>query len=113
MSFKGTFQGFLHFSVRTRRLRVICPAKVVKKKHNTLERVRKKELDRVGGIGARVRASWLSSWPCKCWVSVATSYLPKAKAVDILCRNDSSFKQSVRRAIRVSRSIFKRKKSKN
>ena len=37
MSFKGTFQGFLHFSVRTRRLRVICPAKVVKKKQHSGE----------------------------------------------------------------------------
>lgn len=58
-----------------------------------------------GNHGARgqSRAREFLSESHKRWLLVAASYLSKAKAVDILGRNDSSLKWSVRRAVRVSK----------
>lgn len=60
-------------------------------------------LDEVVGPEARARARKFPSESRKQCLLVATSYLSKAKAVDILGRNDSSLQRSVRRAVRVSK----------
>lgn len=48
------------------------------------------------GARGQSRAREFLSESRKQWLLVATSYLSKAKAVDILGRNDSSLKRSVR-----------------
>lgn len=60
-------------------------------------------MDEVVGPEARAEAREFPSESRKLWLLLATSYLSKAKAVDILGRNDSSLQRSVRRAVRVSK----------
>ena len=60
-------------------------------------------MDEVMGPEARAEAREFPSESRKLWLLLATSYLSKAKAVDILGRNDSSLQRSVRRAVRVSK----------